>query len=111
MYCLGICGTFPHQVKCYISQIQFPINLVKWVLASRSAVVTLNGSIGGGITGIGYSHLFRKRKLDVGVFITGIIGGLVGITAICSLCQPWEGLIIGSIGALVSCSGNDLIVR
>ena len=83
----------------------------KWLLASRSAVVTLNGSIGGGILGVCYSFLFRKWKLDVAIFINGILGGLVGITAICAVCRPWEAFIIGFIGGLVACGSCDIIDR
>ena len=83
----------------------------KWLLASRSAVVTLNGSIGGGILGVIYSLVYRRRKLDVAVFITGILGGLVGITAVCAMCRPWEGFLIGFIGGLVACGSCDIINR
>ncbi|KAL9969959.1 hypothetical protein ACROYT_G022252 [Oculina patagonica] len=89
----------------------FGISGAKWLLASRSAVVTLNGSIGGGILGVIYSFLFRKRKLDVAIFITAILGGLVGITAICAVCRPWEAFIIGFIGGLVACGSCDIIDR
>jgi len=36
------------------------------------------------------------------VLVSGILGGLVGITAIASICKPWEALIIGFIGGLVA---------
>ena len=58
-----------------------------------------------------YSFLYRKRKLDVAVFITGVLGGLVGITAICAVCRPWEAFIIGFIGGLVACGSCDIIDR
>lgn len=73
--------------------------------------MTLNGSIGGGILGVIYSFVYRKRKLDVAVFVTGILGGLVGITAICAVCRPWEGFLIGFIGGLVACGSCDIIDR
>ncbi|XP_073239196.1 putative ammonium transporter 3 [Porites lutea] len=89
----------------------FGISGAKWLLASRSAVVTLNGSIGGGLLGVIYSFVYRKRKLDVAVFITGILGGLVGITAICAMCRPWEAFLIGFIGGLTACGSCDIIDR
>ena len=73
--------------------------------------MTLNGSIGGGILGVIYSFLYRERKLDVAIFITGVLGGLVGITAICAVCRPWEAFVIGFIGGLVACGSCDIIDR
>lgn len=61
--------------------------------------------------GIAYSYYYRKGKLDVAVFITGILGGLVGITAICAVCRPWEAFLIGFIGGLVACGSCDIIDR
>ncbi|XP_020902017.1 putative ammonium transporter 3 [Exaiptasia diaphana] len=87
----------------------FGISGQKWKLASRSAVVTINGSIGGGIMGMFYSYVFYKGKLDIPVFITGILGGLVSITAICSIARPWEALVISLIGALISCAGCQIL--
>jgi len=89
----------------------FGISGEKWKLASRSAVVTINGSIGGGIVGMLYSHIFFKKKLDISIFVTGILSGLVGITAICALSRPWEALVIGAIGALIACPGCALLER
>lgn len=39
------------------------------------------------------------------IFTAGILGGLVGITAICTLCRPWEALLIGMIGSVLTCTG------
>ena len=50
-----------------------------------------------------------KRKLNIGIFTSGILGGLVGITAICTLCRPWEALIIGAVGSTMTCIGNKLL--
>ena len=56
-----------------------------------------------------YSFIYRKKKLDVAIFITGVLGGLVGITAICAVCHPWEAFPIGFIGGLVACGSCDII--
>ena len=58
-----------------------------------------------------YSFLYRNKKLDVAIFITGVLGGLVGITAICAVCRPWEAFVIGFIGGLVACGSCDIIDR
>mgnify|MGYP001792509557 CR=1 FL=1 len=41
----------------------------------------------------------------------GILGGLVGITAICAVARPWEGFLIGFIGAAVACGTADLLEK
>ncbi|KXJ26494.1 putative ammonium transporter 3 [Exaiptasia diaphana] len=89
----------------------FGITGAKWKLASRSAVVTLNGSIGGGIFGMMYSMFMFKGKIMIDMFANGILGGLVGITAICAVARPWESLIIGFIGGLISCTGSTLLLK
>ncbi|KAL9973828.1 hypothetical protein ACROYT_G020333 [Oculina patagonica] len=89
----------------------FGISGMKWKLASRAAVVTINGSIGGGIVGMIYSYICFKNKLNIPIFVTGILAGLVSITAICSLARPWEAIIIGAIGALLACPGCAILER
>ncbi|XP_031563507.1 putative ammonium transporter 3 [Actinia tenebrosa] len=87
----------------------FGITGGKWKLASRAAVVTINGSIGGGIFSTLYSYALFGNKLLIDVFITGILGGLVGITGICAIVRPGESFIIGFIGGAVACLGLSLM--
>lgn len=81
------------------------------MLASRAAVVTINGSIGGGIVGIIGSYLHNRKIFDIPIFVTGIRSGLVSVTAICIVCQPWEGLIVGMVGAAVALACADVMDR
>ena len=85
--------------------------LAKWKLASRAAVITLNGSIGGGILGIAYSYIRDAEILDVPTFVTGVRGGLVSVTGICALARPWEGLVIGVFGGLFACLLSDAMIK
>ena len=92
--------------------------LGKWKLASRAAVATVNSSVGSGVWSIIYSFWLTKDfkgKLDVGTFTSGILGGLVSITAICAVCRPWEALLIGFIGGIITSYGKiyikDLIIE
>jgi len=89
----------------------FGITGAKWKLASRSAVATLNGSIGGGILAIAYSYIRDSETLDIPIFVTGIRGGLVAVTGICALARPWEGLVIGFLGGLFACLLSDLMIK
>ncbi|CAB4000408.1 ammonium transporter 3, partial [Paramuricea clavata] len=89
----------------------FGISGEKWKLAARSAVCTINGSIGGGIAGMFYSYIFYKNKLNVQIFVTGLLGGLVGVTAICAITRPSYALVIGAIGSLVACTSCKILER
>ncbi|XP_077987527.1 putative ammonium transporter 3 [Glandiceps talaboti] len=81
----------------------------KWILASRSAVTTINASVGGGAVAILLSYLMKKRKFDIGYLVNGILGALVGVTAICALTSPWAGLVIGIIAGIISCLGAEMM--
>ena len=83
----------------------------KWKLASKAAVVTVNGSVGGGLWAILYCYLLPntfRRKLNVAELTNGILAGLVSVTGICAICQPWEALIIGWIGGMISSYGKTI---
>ena len=83
-------------------------SLDNWKIASRVAVVTVNGGIGGGFAAILLSAAQKKRQeylLDIPQFVTGILGGLVGITAGSNVFRPWEGIVVGFIGGLAATGG------
>lgn len=87
------------------------ISLGKWKLASKAAVITVNGSVGGGLWAILYCYLLTnkfRRKLNVTELTNGILAGLVSVTGICAICQPWEALIIGWIGGMMSSYGKTV---
>ncbi|XP_060076769.1 putative ammonium transporter 3 [Ylistrum balloti] len=79
----------------------FGISGGKWKLAAKSAIVTLLGSIGGGVIGITISYLTKKRKFEIEYIVNSILGGLVAITASCAIIRPWEALLAGAIGGLI----------
>ena len=86
-------------IWCYL----FYNLLGKWKLASKAVVITDNGSVGGGCYFL--TKRFR-RKLDIGTFTSGILAGLLSVTAICAICQPWEVLFIGWTGTMISSYGR-----
>ena len=57
----------------------FGVSGDKWKYAARSAIVTLNASVGGGVLALAYSFIFFKR-VDVLTLINGILASLVAIT-------------------------------
>ncbi|EDO47038.1 predicted protein, partial [Nematostella vectensis] len=89
----------------------FGITGEKWQLAARAAVNTLSASIGGGIFAFSYSYARYNRKVDVSYVVVGILGGLVSVTGICPLARPWESILIGTIGGVLSCFGRNLIQK
>jgi len=87
-----------------------------WKIASRTAVVTMNGAMGGGIAAVITSAAMEHRRkyfLDIPQFVSGILGGLVSITAPAAVIEPWEGLLIGFIGGFVAlgCIGLVNVMR
>ena len=91
----------------------FHIFLAKWIEASRVAVVTVNGAIGGGMAVILFCATLKRKNgylLDVSLFITGILGGLVGITGGANVYRPWEGIVIGAIGGMAAIGGKILTI-
>nr|XP_022334652.1 putative ammonium transporter 3 [Crassostrea virginica] len=76
----------------------FGISGGKWKLAAKSAVVTLNGSIGGGAIGILISVIRFRGKYDVSCIVNSVLGALVSITGGCAVVRPWEAIVIGALG-------------
>ncbi|OWF54005.1 ammonium transporter 3 [Mizuhopecten yessoensis] len=89
----------------------FGISGVKWVLAARSAVSTVTASVAGGSMGLMMSYVIKQRRFDISYMINGVLGSLVGITANCAIAEPWEGLLIGIVGALITNLSVELISK
>lgn len=51
----------------------------------------------------------HNGRVDIIDLINGILGSLVSITAGCFLYRAWEALLIGLIGALLTCVTMPLI--
>ena len=72
-------------------------------------MVTMNGAIGGGLSTILLNVLLsfkRKYLLNIPEFVSGVLGGLVAITAPANVIRPWEAVIIGMIGGLCTIGGK-----
>ncbi|XP_013774170.1 putative ammonium transporter 3 [Limulus polyphemus] len=80
----------------------FGVSGHKWKYAARSAIATINSSVGGGMAALTFSYIAHKKKFMILDFITGILASLVSVTAGCALYHPWEALIVGTIGSLVA---------
>jgi Amt family ammonium transporter len=89
----------------------FGISGGKWILAAKTAVTTINGSMGGGFVAIAYTYIMDHGKYDVSKIVNGILGSLVSITAPCALVEPYEAVIIGAIGSLIVLAACPLLDR
>mmetsp|Transcript_3469 Transcript_3469/g.12328 ORF Transcript_3469/g.12328 Transcript_3469/m.12328 type:complete len:481 (-) Transcript_3469:56-1498(-) len=78
-------------------------------IASRTAVTTTLSAASGGMVTLVYLY-FRHHIYDLIAVCNGILGGLVGITAGCSVVEPWAAIIIGGIAAMII-QGVDFVLN
>ena len=71
-------------------------------------VTTCLAAAAGGIGAAFFSNLLYKN-LDITMFMNGVLGGLVGITAGADQMGPTEAIIIGAIGGMIVVLGVALL--
>jgi Amt family ammonium transporter len=74
--------------------------------AARAAVTTTLSAAAGAVTAlatnlIGTERLYGEAVYDLGYALNGALGGLVAITAGCTVVETWASLVIGGIGGLL----------
>jgi Amt family ammonium transporter len=74
------------------------------------AVNTFLAGITGGVVAY-YIQLVRTGKADIAVTCSGIIAGLVGITAPCAFVDYWAAIVIGAVAGGLVILGAGLIER
>lgn len=79
-------------------------------LTSLVLVTTSLAAAAGGVGAIVLSYILTKN-LDLTMFLNGILGGLVGITAGADLMSPNEAVIIGLIAGVIIVLGVSFIDR
>ncbi|KAE8742660.1 hypothetical protein FOCC_FOCC011789 [Frankliniella occidentalis] len=81
----------------------------KWHYSAKAAVMTLLASFGGGFMGLFYTLLRNAGNVEVIDLINGVLGSLVSVTAAgCFLYTSWEAILIGFIGAGITCVAMPL---
>jgi ammonium transporter, Amt family len=71
-------------------------------------VTTCLAAAAGGISAAFFSNLLYKN-LDITMFMNGVLGGLVGITAGADQMGPTEAIIIGAVGGVIVVLGVALL--
>ena len=79
-------------------------------LTSLVLVTTCLAAAGGGVAAIILSTILTKN-MDLTMFLNGILGGLVGITAGADLMSPNEAVIIGLVAGTLIVLGVSFIDR
>ncbi|MCJ7468088.1 MAG: ammonium transporter [Maribacter sp.] len=71
-------------------------------------VTTCLAAAAGGVSAMIFSTILYKN-LDLTMFLNGILGGLVGITAGADLMSPFESIIVGVIAGIIIVLGVALV--
>ncbi|CAE7769492.1 amt-3, partial [Symbiodinium sp. KB8] len=80
--------------------------------AARAGVNTILGSVGGSIGGLVFTTIASRNKyVDIVELCTGLLSGLVAVTAACDIIRPWEAVLVGMIGGLVANGIGGVLVR
>ena len=74
-------------------------------VAGKVAVTTTLAAASGGITATALSKAI-VGNYDISLGLNGVLAGLVGITANCSVVNPWHAMIIGIIAAILLFGGH-----
>merc|ERR1719181_475059 len=79
--------------------------------AARVVVTTTLSAATGGVTVILLEKLCGDKTWNVGAVCNGILGGLVSITAGCSVLMPWAAVIAGFIGGFVYFGSSKCVLK
>lgn len=85
-------------------------------VAALCAVNTTLSAATGAITAMFFDTLLSMlteghAEYDITMAMNGCLGGLVGITANCSVVEPWAAVVIGMFSGLVYVGASKLLVR
>mmetsp|Transcript_24608 Transcript_24608/g.49847 ORF Transcript_24608/g.49847 Transcript_24608/m.49847 type:complete len:451 (-) Transcript_24608:195-1547(-) len=85
-------------------------------VASVAAVSTTLGAACGCITSLFGRAILTERRtgeviFDISAALNGCLGGLVSITAGCSVIEPWAAVFTGSVAGLLYLLSSELLVK
>lgn len=84
--------------------------------AALCAVTTTLAAASGCVTAMAFDSLMEARttgevSYDLTMAMNGALGGLVAITAGCSVVYPWAAIVIGIVGGLVYYGFSKLLIK
>jgi len=79
-------------------------------IVSRVAVTTTIGGAAGGLTNV-FLVYFLTKDFNLIATCNGVLAGLVGITAGCSVVEPWAAIIVGVVAAPVFTFSEIFILK
>jgi ammonium transporter, Amt family len=84
-------------------------------VAGLCTVTTTIGAAAGGVTAMFLDTIIDglstgEASYDLSMAMNGLLGGLVAITAGCSVITPWAALIIGMVGGVVYYVGSKTLI-
>ncbi|KXJ70536.1 putative ammonium transporter 2 [Aedes albopictus] len=79
----------------------FGLSRGRWGYTIRAAVMTMLGSMGGGVVACSYSLIENKGKAQPFQIMNGVLASLVSVTGGCYLFESWSAVLIGAIGSLL----------
>ncbi|XP_055643225.1 putative ammonium transporter 2 [Toxorhynchites rutilus septentrionalis] len=79
----------------------FGLSRGRWGYTIKSAVMTMLGSMGGGVVACSYSLIEHNGQAQPFQIMNGILASLVSVTGGCYLFDSWSAVITGAIGSLL----------
>jgi len=79
-------------------------------VAAKTAMTTTLAASSGCVTMTIIARVLEKN-FDIGLALNGILGGLVSITANCSVVNHWAAVLIGMIGAFICYGASRLLLK
>jgi Amt family ammonium transporter len=85
-------------------------------VAALCAVTTTMAAASGAVTSMFFDTLLGflaegEAEYDLSMAMNGCLGGLVGITAGCSVVEPWAACVIGAIAGIIYVLSSKLLVK
>jgi len=81
-------------------------------VAALAAVTTTIAAASGCVSALSIRYFASyDHTYDLTAAMNGALGGLVAITAGCSVVQPWAAVVIGAIGGAVYLAASNLLIK